>query len=161
MTITLIIMGILAALFSALAYVYGVHTQGFKAGVDMLLQTIPLIILAFTIAGMVQALVPREQVVRVIGKESGTKGILIGSLAGALAPGGPYVNFPIVAAFARQGAGLGPIAAFVAAWGLIGIFRFFSFELPLLGSHIALARYASSIIFPPLIGLLAHYIFER
>ncbi len=161
MTITLIIMSTLALIFSALAYRYGVHITGLKVGGDMLLQTIPLIVIAFLIAGMIQALVPREVVVRWIGKEAGIKGIFIGSLAGALAPGGPYVNFPIVAVLAKGGAGLGPLTAFVAAWGLLGVFRFVSYELPLLGPHIALARYASSIIFPPLVGLLAHLIFER
>ncbi|MEM4719063.1 MAG: hypothetical protein QW330_03300, partial [Nitrososphaerota archaeon] len=58
--------------------------------------------------------VMRESVERWIRlAESGLKGILIGTIAGGLAPGGPYVNLPLAAALLKSGAGMGTMVAFV------------------------------------------------
>ena len=45
----------------------------------------------------------------------GMKGILIASAAGAISPGGPFINFPLVAALYQAGAGVGaPLAGYLA-----------------------------------------------
>ena len=47
-----------------------------------------LFVFAFVMAGMIQVILPKELILKWIGKESGIKGILIDTIAGSLAPGG-------------------------------------------------------------------------
>ena len=60
--------------------------KGLVSGGKTLLTTLPLLVLAFAVAGLVQILAPKEIIVQWLGAEAGFKGILIGSLAGGLTP---------------------------------------------------------------------------
>jgi len=133
---------------------------GLVQGGRMFWNVAPNLLLGFALAGIVQVLVPTEYVAKILGEDSGLKGILVATVAGALAPGGPYVNVPIVASLYESGAGVGPIAAFLTAWGIIPINRSLVYEIPLLGTQFALARYAASIIFPFVIGIVTPFIFR-
>ena len=84
----------------------------------MILGILPLLVFAFIIAGMAQVLFPQELLLNWIGKDSGFRGILIGTIAGGLAPGGPYVSLPIAAGLLRTGAGVGTMVAFLTGWSL-------------------------------------------
>ena len=86
------------------------------------------------------------------------RGILIGTLAGAFAPGGPYVSLPIVAGFLRAGAGTGTMVAFLTGWSLWAFSRL-PMEVAILGWRFTLIRLASTFFFPPIAGLLAHILF--
>ncbi|MHA2065029.1 MAG: hypothetical protein ACXABY_11700, partial [Candidatus Thorarchaeota archaeon] len=84
MVIPTIVMGVIAALLLIIGYQQGSgeHTDGLKAGVEILLQIIPLLIFAFIVAGMVQILLPTRLISRWVGTESGFRGILIGTIIG-------------------------------------------------------------------------------
>ena len=135
--------------------------QAIKSGGGLLLRLIPVLILAFFVAGLMEVLLPKEILVRWVGAESGFKGILIGTGLGAIAPGGPFIQFPIVATMFKAGAHIGPLIAYLSAWALIGINRVIAFEIPLLGFHITLTRLLCSFIFPIIIGYLAKFVFVR
>ena len=96
MLIATLVMALLAAglLFIAYRQGEGQHLRGLKTSLVMIVEILPLLIFAFIVAGLVQVLLPQETVARWIGGESGIRGILIGSLAGGFAPGGPYVSLP-------------------------------------------------------------------
>ncbi len=126
----------------------------------MTFEVLPLLIFAFIVAGIVQTLIPSEAISKMIGEESGFKGILIGCLAGGLTPGGPYVSLPLVAALYRSGAGIGTTVAFLTAWSLWAFARL-PMEIGILGVRFTLIRFACTLIFPPLAGLLAHLLFRR
>lgn len=161
MLIATAVMAALAVLFLAIAYTRGqsLHILGLKAGGQMTLQVLPLLVCAFILAGTVQVLVPSEVIARWVGTESGLRGILVGTLAGAVTPGGPYVTFPVVAALYRAGAGIGTTVAFVTAWSLWAFARLPT-EVALLGVRFALIRFACTFFFAPIAGLLAHYLFK-
>jgi hypothetical protein len=91
MLIPTIIMGVAAIVLLYIGYQKGggEHLIGLRSAWNLLLQIIPLLILAFIAAGMVQVLVPVQLISRWIGAESGWRGILMGTLMGAIAPGGP------------------------------------------------------------------------
>lgn len=137
----------------------GQHLTGLRAGLDMTVQVLPLLIAAFVVAGMVQVLVPDELVTEWVGSESGTRGILIGSAAGALAPGGPYASFPLAAGFLKAGASVGTMVAFVTAWALWSVHRL-PLEVGILGWKFTLVHIVSTILFPPIAGLIAHTFFS-
>ncbi|MBN2498109.1 MAG: permease [Deltaproteobacteria bacterium] len=157
--------GIMAALAVILFVVgawrgQGQHLDGLKAGGQMTLQVLPLLIFAFLVAGMAQSLIPKELIARWVGGESGWRGILIGSLAGGLTPGGPYVSFPIVAGLYRAGASIGTTVAFVTAWSLWAVTRL-PMEVGLMGLRFTLVRLLCTLVFPPLAGWMAQLLFGR
>jgi len=160
MLIPTIIMAALAAIFLIVGYYkgQGQHLTGIKLAVNMAVQILPLLIFAFVIAGMVQVLLPQELISKWIGAESGLRGIFIGTVAGALVPGGPYVSLPIAAGLLRSGAGVGTMVAFLTGWSLWAVSRL-PMEVGILGWKFALIRLASTFVFPPIAGLIAHLFF--
>ena len=132
----------------------GAHVAGLKSALKMLLEILPMLIFAFIIGGLVQALLPKDLLSKWVGTESGFRGILIGTLAGSLTPGGPYVSFPIAATLLKSGAGIGTMVAFITSWSLWAVARL-PMEIGILGWRFAVVRLISVIIFPPVAGIIA------
>jgi uncharacterized membrane protein YraQ (UPF0718 family) len=118
-------MGLLAIILVFIGYYRGAgeHLLRLKSAMEMTIQILPMVILVFIVAGMIQILIPQELLSNWIGKESGMRGILIGTLAGGLAPGNPYVNLPIAAGLLRSGATIGAMVAFLTGWSLWSFVR--------------------------------------
>lgn len=161
MIIPTIIMGVLAVtlLFIGYSKGEGQHIRGLKASLKMTMEILPLLIFAFIIAGMIQALLPREMLSKWIGEESGIKGILLGTMAGGLTPGGPYVSLPLAAGLLRAGAGVGTMVAFITGWSLWALSRL-PMEIGILGWKFTVVRLATTFFFPPIAGFLAQTIFS-
>jgi uncharacterized membrane protein YraQ (UPF0718 family) len=156
MLISTIVLGALAVALTAIGYARGggQHLQGLRIAGRLTWEIAPMILFAMVIAGMIQVLVPREIVSRLVGGQSGFRGILIGTVAGTLSPGGPYINIPLVGALLHAGAGIGTTVAFLTAWSLMSLSRL-PMEIGILGWRFTAVRVASSFVFPPIIGLLA------
>ncbi len=158
MLIPTIIMGLLAIILIFLSYQKGVHLQGFKVSWGMLIQIIPLLVLAFIVAGMIQVLIPKEIISKWAGMESGFRGVLIGTVLGGLAPGGPYVSLPIAAGLLRTGVSIGTMVAFLTGWSLLAFSRM-PLEMGIMGWKFTLIRLACTFFFPPIAGLIANTLF--
>jgi uncharacterized membrane protein YraQ (UPF0718 family) len=160
MLIPTIIMGGFAIVLLFMGYQkgQGQHITGMKLALNMTYQMLPLLVFALIVAGMVQVLLPRELLSKWVGAESGIRGILIGTVAGGLSPGGPYVNLPIAAGLLRSGANVGTMVAFLTGWSLWAVSRL-PMEVGILGWKFTLIRIASTFFFPPIAGLLAQTFF--
>ncbi len=160
MLIATIMMGVIAAVLLAVGYLrgQGQHVAGVRMGVRMTVEMMPLLVLALLVAGLAQALLSEDMVSRWIGPEGGLRGIFVGSFAGACAPGGPFVSLPIAAGLLRAGAGPGTMVAFLTGWSLWAFSRL-PMEVGILGWRFALVRLASTLLLPPLAGLIAHVCF--
>jgi uncharacterized membrane protein YraQ (UPF0718 family) len=108
---------------------------------------------------MAHTLMPHEQVSRLVGNESGIRGIFIGAVAGGLTPGGPFVTMPLVAGFLGAGASVGTMVSFMTAWSLWAVQRL-PMEMGILGWKFTIARLASTFIFPPIAGYIAQTFFS-
>ncbi|MFC2014011.1 permease, partial [Chloroflexota bacterium] len=160
MLILTILMAVLAIVLLFIGYQKGggEHILGLKVGWNLLLQIMPMLILAFIVAGMIQALVPKEMISRWIGMESGFRGIMIGTVMGGIMPGGPYVTMPVAAGFLRVGASVGTMVAFLTAWSLWALTRL-PMEIGIMGWKFTLIRIACTFFFPPIAGLIADRFF--
>ena len=160
MLIPTIILGVLAIVLLFIGYYRGEgqHIQGVKSGFNMLVEIVPLLVFAFIVAGMVQVLLSQEMVARWVGTESGIRGILVGSVAGGLTPGGPFVSLPLAAGLLRSGASAGTMVAYLTAWSLWAVNRL-PMEVGILGWRFTLIRLVSTLILPILGGLIAQAIF--
>ena len=152
-----IIMAVLAAVLVLTGYYKGEHINGLKEAMTMTIQLMPLLILALIIAGMVRVLLPHDTIVKWIGNESGMRGILVGTVAGAFTPGGPYVSMPIVAGLLHSGASMGTTVAYITGWSLWAFSRL-PLEIGILGWRFAFIRLASVMILPPIAGFSAQFI---
>lgn len=137
---------------------FGLALDGVIAGARLLWSSVPLLLLAFLIAGLAQVLVNEGTVARWLGRGTGWRGFLIASFGGALIPGGPYVYYPIAAMLLNSGASLGVLVTFVTAKNLWSFSRL-PLEFALLGPELTLIRYLVTLVIPLLLGALAEVAF--
>lgn len=164
MDVSLIVLVAIVLAFMALALQTGGSTtmlQGLEKGWDLLASVAIRLVLGFALAGLMQVVIPPQYVLQWIGHESGFSGVLIGSFVGSLMPGGPYVMFPVIGGLYRAGAGVGPLMALVTSWSVTSFNRLLVWEIPMLGAKISLVRFAASILFPPIVGVLCNLAFYR
>ena len=136
-------------------------SQGLNATGALILEIIPRMVAAFTLAGLIQAVVPQETIVKWMGHGSGMRGILIGMTLGSVTPGGPMTHFPIVASLFKVGVGIGPLVSYLTAWSLLGLQRIIMWEIPFLGPKVVAVRFAVSFFFPFLAGWLCEIVWEK
>jgi uncharacterized membrane protein YraQ (UPF0718 family) len=118
------------------------------------------IALGFLLAGLIDVLVSPAVLVRWLGDGQGARGILIGWGVGLALPGGPYLLFPLVASLFAKGAGAGPLITLVAAKTLLSPVRMLTYEAPLLGWPLTLARLLPGVLVPPVLGLVGQALFR-
>ena len=135
--------------------------KGLNATGSLILEITPRMIAAFLLAGLVQAIVPQEVIVRWMGHGTGFKGILIGMTLGGITPGGPMTHFPVIATFYKMGVGIGPLVAYLTAWSLFGLQRIIMWEIPFLGAKVVAIRFAVSFLFPLLAGWLCELVWDK
>jgi len=121
----------------------------------------PKIAAGIFIAATLPLILPKDKVGRWIGVESGLRGLVLATVAGAAIPGGPMMTFPLAAGFGIAGADLGAMLAFVTGWSLLGLNRTLIWEFSFLPHDLVWTRYLLSLPFPVLVGLGARVLRKR
>lgn len=156
-----IIMIVLAVILTVVAYFRGgVHLVGLRLGVETIWDNSLILLASFAVAGLARVLIPKELISQWLGAQAGFKGILLGCVAGGLVPGSPYSVFPIIASFYDAGASIGTMVGFITAYSLWSVSRL-PLEVGIIGPKVTLARLLSTLIFPPVAGLVAHIFFAK
>ena len=111
------------------------------------------------IIGLFSVWVPKEIVVKYMGKTSGVKGIFL-SIALGMLPSGPlYIAFPMAVALIRKGAKISNIIIFISAWACIKLPQELM-EIQFLGIEFTLLRLTLTIIFVIIMGITIEKIIE-
>lgn len=105
----------------------------------------------FIILGLLDVWVPKETMVKFMGKEAGILGIVLAFLLGSAAAGPLYGAFPIAAVLMKKGVPFRNIAIFIGAWSTTKI-PLLMFELSALGIKFTLTRLLVNI---PVIIIIA------
>jgi len=82
---------------------------------------ISLFLMIFSIAflsGFISEVIPPNTIAKIIGRESGWKGILIGATFGTFMIGPSYVFYPLFRNLIEKGAGINVIATTIGAWAI-------------------------------------------
>jgi uncharacterized membrane protein YraQ (UPF0718 family) len=135
--------------------------KGLSATGALILEITPRMIAAFTLAGLFQAIVPEDVIVRWMGHGSGIRGLLIGMTLGSVTPGGPMTHCPVIASLFKMGVGIGPLVAYLTAWSLFGLQRIIMWEIPFLGPQVVAIRVAVSLLFPFISGWLCEVLWNK
>ncbi len=134
--------------------------KGAENSVRMFIEILPAMLAGFLLGGMIGVLVPGEVVARWAGEDSGLRGLLVATAAGALTPGGPYVQFPLVISLWKSGMGIGPVTAYLVSWTLLGLNKTFVWEVPVLGWRYAAAKTTAALLAPLAIGALTAWLYR-
>ena len=116
--------------------------------------------LGFVLAGLVDVLIAPATLVRWLGAGQGARGILVGWFVGLALPGGPYLLFPLVASLFGKGVGPGPLITLVVAKTLVSPIRMLTYEAPVLGWPLTLARLVPGMLVPPLVGWVGGVLYK-
>jgi len=122
--------------------------EGVREGVADFLRLMPKVLLGVVGSGYVAAVMPADLTARYLGPESGFLGVVIAIVGGAFTPGGPVVGFSIGAAAIKSGAGAPQVIAYVTAWALFAVQRFFLWELPIMPPRLVWIRALASLPLP-------------
>jgi hypothetical protein len=122
--------------------------EGAREGVTDFLRLMPKVLLGVVGSGYVAAVMPADLTARYLGPESGFLGVIIAIFGGAFTPGGPVVGFSIGAAAIKSGAGAPQVIAYVTAWALFAVQRFFLWELPIMPPRLVWIRALASLPLP-------------
>ena len=116
--------------------------------------------LGFILAGLIEVLIPAAAISRWLGADKLHQGILAGWAAGLVMPGGPYLFFPVAAKLFDSGASAGALIAFLTAKTLVSPVRMLTYEAPLLGWPLTLARLIPALLMAPVLGYLGQWLFN-
>lgn len=147
-----------ACLMAVVCYwVLGVEefVSALERDLEILADMLPRVMVALTLAGFVWVLMPRDRLSELVGRESGIKGLVIATVAGAITPGGPASAYPFLAVLGAAGADRGALIAYIASWATLGVQRFLVWDLPFMGPEFSLARFLASAPLPIIVGLIA------
>lgn len=132
----------------------GLIVEGLTKAGRTFLQAILLIIVAFFVIGQLQMLVSSEMIKTWLVRFSGSKGIVLSSIAGGLFPGGPYILYPFLAGFKGKGIPFYLIFSFVTGKHNYDFTRL-PLEISLITPGLALLRNIITIPIPIIMGLLS------
>lgn len=107
-----------------------------------MLQVIPVI---FLLTVVIEALVPKEMIVRGFGDKSGIKGNLLALLLGSISAGPIYAAFPISKTLLGKGASISNIVIILSAWAVIKV-PMLANEAKFLGVDFMIVRWILTVI---------------
>ncbi len=125
---------------------------------DLLLSLLPRILAAVAVAGLVRAIIPRETLGALLGRESGLRGLAIAAAAGMVTPGGPFASYTFMVMLRDSGIDRGSLVAYATGWALLGMQRILVWDIPMMGPDFTVLRFAVSAPLPIFAGLLARSI---
>lgn len=158
---TLVILVSLVVLTALLGFVRDstLPLRGLMASVKLARGVWVELLLGFVLAGLLEVLIPQPVLSRWLGAEHLGQGIVVGWAAGLVIPGGPYLFFPVAANLFRSGAEPGPLIALLTAKTLVSPIRMLTYEAPLMGWPLTLARFIPGVLLPPVMGVLGQWLF--
>ncbi|MDO5015167.1 MAG: permease [Clostridia bacterium] len=116
-----------------------------KLSLDSLKEMLSIIPPIFIILGLMDVWVPKETIMKYMGKGSGLKGGIFAFILGSFSAGPLYASFPIAAIFLKKGVSLTNIFIFIGAWSATKI-PMMLFEVAELGMKFAVSRFILNII---------------
>lgn len=113
--------------------------------VHNLLEMLSVIPPIFLLLGLMDVWVPRETMMKYMGKDAGIKGGIFAFVLGSFSAGPLYASFPVAAVFLKKGVSLTNIFLFIGAWSTTKI-PMMLFEITQLGSKFALIRFGLNLV---------------
>lgn len=108
-----------------------------KKNIIEMLSVIPPI---FILLGLLDVWVKRETMIKLMGKNSGIKGVAIAFMLGSVAAGPLYAAFPVAGILLKKGSNLSNVIIFIGAWSTTKI-PLLLFEASSMGFKFMITRF--------------------
>ena len=112
------------------------------------LMLLPRIAIGMVGSGFIAEILPSALIPSWLGAETGTPGLALATVLGALTPGGPVVGFAIATAALKSGAGIPQVIAYSVAWALFALPRVLIYEIPMMPPRVVWLRVVVSLPLP-------------
>ena len=122
---------------------------------QLIANTLPRLAAAQIVAGLIWVMLPRDRFSRLLGENSGHRGLVIATVAGIITPGGPASAYPFLAIIAAAGADRGVLVTYITSWALLAAQRIIVWDLPFMGIEFSSLRFLVCLPLPLLAGLIA------
>lgn len=122
----------------------GVGREIVSLSLDSLLEMLSIIPPIFLLLGLMDVWVPKETIMKFMGKDAGIKGGIFAFVLGSFSSGPLYASFPVAMVFLKKGVSLTNIFIFLGAWSTTKI-PMMLFEITQLGPKFALLRFALNL----------------
>ena len=126
---------------------------------EFFVEMISILPAVMILMGIFAVFVPKDLVVRYLGKEAGVKGIALAMIMGALPTGPLYIAFPIASTLLKKGARVSNVIVFLSAWSCIKIPQELV-ELEFLGFRFMVTRLILTAIFVVIMGFVIERIVD-
>ncbi len=113
--------------------------------VDNLLEMLSIIPPIFLLLGLMDVWVPKETIMKYMGKDAGIKGGIFALILGSFSSGPLYAAFPVAMIFLKKGVSLTNMFIFLGAWSTTKI-PMMLFEITQMGSKFAFTRFGANLI---------------
>jgi uncharacterized membrane protein YraQ (UPF0718 family) len=120
---------------------------------NVALTVLPVLLLIFVLMGVIEAFVPRQTIVSLLGSGRGVFSIIIGELLGSFALFQPAAVFPFAGFLRKSGAGYGAALGFVMSAMLIGLSTL-PLEIQTFGGRFTLTRNLLSFLLILALGVI-------
>lgn len=144
-------------LLAGLALAHGVFVDGLHRAGKTFASMLPILVVAFLLAGMAEALLPAGFVERWMSDAAGARGYVVAWIAGALTPAGGLLGMPLAAGLLKAGAGVGVLVTYLTSMALLPALRI-PMEIGIYGGRLAALRVAASLVLPFVAGVTATFI---
>lgn len=127
--------------------------SGIKKGLKMFLGLLPTILNVLILVSIFLYLIPKETLIKLLGKDSGMLGVMIAAVLGSvsLIPG--FIAYPLAAILLRSGVAYSVVAVFITTLMMVGILTL-PLETKYFGMKVSLIRNTLSFLGAIIIGLL-------
>lgn len=131
----------------------GMAVNAFDNSSYYLIEMIQILPVIFMLTVAIDVLVPKEWIVKRLGKDSGVGGALLALLFGSLSAGPIYAAFPIAKMLHKKGAGLSNIVIILSAWAVVKV-PMLANEAKFLGPKFMAVRWILTVLFIFAIGFV-------
>lgn len=122
-----------------------------------MLTILPAVII---LMGLFSVWISKDQVIKWLGKSSGTKGIFVALFFGSLPTGPLFAAFPIAATLRKKGASIKNIVIFLSAWGCVKLPQEIV-EFQFMGFNFMLTRLILTVIFIIIMGSIMQILLQK
>lgn len=136
----------------AFAAAPGKAWHALQTGSTLFASVLLLIAAVFGLVGLLQVWISRDLIVRLLGRESGFKGLLLAALCGTLLIGPAYIIFPLLMSLHRQGARWAVIVIVLSSYAVK--LQMLPIEIEFLGWPFSLGRSLLTVLLAIPAGLL-------
>ena len=119
--------------------------EAFSLSLDNLIEMLSVIPPIFLLMGLMDVWVPKQTMMKYMGKGAGVKGGIFAFVLGSFSAGPLYAAFPVAAAFLKKGVSLVNVFLFLGAWSTTKI-PMMLFEVTQFGAAFAVARFSLNLV---------------